>query len=232
MKNNHVTKRKHFIGALAFFVIACICAVLMFSNASFANPNEATEDQAANNAQEITNDANTPTNEGSKYAYIAGSGIGGSIDEDVLDLNSMKSENYDISVVMLEDNVRFRVGFFNEDDHDDPIGEATINLDEYGRFDYIIFYGPAKIDSSTGEIIREIIPITSESESPQYKNFKFSDYAFTYPESSTDLYNYLEFEPIGENYFGGTIAGKGEGHDSIDISISHYVEDTVHPDEC
>lgn len=104
-------------------------------------------------------------------------------------------------------------------------------MDKYGRYDDIIFYGPAKIDPSTGEIIREPIPITKGEETPIYTTFNFADYQFEYPDEdeNIDYYNYLEFEPVGNNYFGGTIGGK-EGHDKIDLSLSRYVENPEDPD--
>lgn len=96
----------------------------------------------------------------------------------------------------------------------------------YFRFNDVILYGPAKIDATTGEIIREVIPITEKGEDKIKCAFKFSDYQFEYPiptsNEESELYNLLEFEFYGDEIFGGIVAGKGDGHDKVELSLSMY----------
>lgn len=118
MYKNRVKKRNCFFVALAVFLIACICVVFMFAKASFAVPNDATEDQATNDTQEITNAADTPSNDGAKYLYIAGSGIGGVIDNERLDVSSITDGIYKITVVDISEvnPNNFYVGINNSND--------------------------------------------------------------------------------------------------------------------
>lgn len=192
-----------------------------------ANELEYTEDNNEE-AKEESNEQDS-SNERKRYLYFAGSGVSGSITQKTVDIDELQIfDSYEISATLISpefDDPFVEVKIYKPNEKS-PKEKLIIERDVFYRFDDVILYGPAKIDATTGEIIREVIPITEEGAEEIKKPFNFSDYQFEYPiptaNEESALYNLLEFEFYGEEIFGGIVAGKGDGHDKVELSLSMY----------